>query len=66
MKTTTCRDGTLKNKPNKMGITPQHIHTIPTSCTILQTMVSYVPRGIVEGSGVDSAGCGVHADVHGD
>ena len=27
----------LKNQPNKMG-TPQHIHTIPTSCAILPTM----------------------------
>ena len=38
MKTSTCRDGTLKNQPNKMGTTPQHIHTIPTSCAILPTM----------------------------
>ena len=38
MKTSACRDGTLKNKPNKMGTTPQHIHTIPTSCAILPTM----------------------------
>ena len=33
-KTSACRDGTLKNQPNKMGTTPQHIHTIPTSCAI--------------------------------
>ena len=38
MKTSACRDGTLKNQPNKMGTTPQLIHTIPTSCAILQTM----------------------------
>ena len=37
-KTSTCRDGTLKNQPNKMGTTPQHIHTIPTSCAILPTI----------------------------
>ena len=37
-KTSACRDGTLKNQPNKMGMTPQHIHTIPTSCDILPTM----------------------------
>ena len=30
--TTTCRDGT---QPNKIGMTPQHTHTIPTSCAIL-------------------------------
>ena len=39
MKTSACRDGTLKNQPNKMGTTPQHIHTIPTSCAILPTML---------------------------
>ena len=38
MKTSTCRNGTLKNQPNKMGTTPQHIHTIPTSCANLPTM----------------------------
>ena len=38
MKTSACRDGTLKNQPNKMGMTPQHIYTIPTSCVILPTM----------------------------
>ena len=38
MKTSACRDGTLKNQPNKMGTTPQHIYTIPTSCAILPTM----------------------------
>ena len=29
LKTSTCRDGTLKNQPNKMhmGMTPQHFHT---------------------------------------
>ena len=32
MKTSACRDGTLKNQPNKMGTTPQHIYTIPTAC----------------------------------
>ena len=37
MKTSTCRDGTFKNQPNKMG-TPQYIHTIPTSCAIFPTM----------------------------
>ena len=37
-KTSACRDGTLKNQPNKMQTTPQHIHTIPTSCAILPTM----------------------------
>ena len=27
MKTSACRDGILKNQPNKMGMTPQHIFT---------------------------------------
>ena len=26
MKTNACRDGTLKNQPNKVGTTPQHMH----------------------------------------
>ena len=38
MKTSACRDETFKNQPNKMGTSPQHIHTIPTSCAILPTM----------------------------
>ena len=38
MKIGACRDGTLKSEPNKMGMTPQHIHTISTSCAILPTM----------------------------
>ena len=38
MKTSACRDGPLKNDPNKMGMTPQHMYTIPISCAILQTM----------------------------
>ena len=38
MKTSAFRDGTLKNQLNKMGTTPQHIYTIPTSCAILPTM----------------------------
>ena len=39
MKTSACRDGTLKNQPNKMETTPQHIYTIPTSRAILPTML---------------------------
>ena len=38
MKTSTCRDGTLKNQPNKIGTTPQYFYTIPTSCAVLPTM----------------------------
>ena len=41
MKTSVCRDGTLKNQPNKMGTTPQHIHTISTSCAILPTCYAH-------------------------
>ena len=37
MKTSACRDETLKNQPNKTGTT-QHIYIIPTPCTILPTM----------------------------
>ena len=35
MKTSACRDGTLKTRPNKIRTTLQHIHTIPTSCATL-------------------------------
>ena len=38
MKIGACRDETLKNQPNKMGTTLQHIHTIPTFCAILPTI----------------------------
>ena len=31
MKTSACRDGTLKNQPNYMEMKPQNFHTIPTS-----------------------------------
>ena len=43
MKTSTCRDGTLKNQPNKMGTTPQYFYTIPTSCAILPTTYTTKP-----------------------
>ena len=53
-----------------MGTTPQHIHTIPIHlvpfCQLWFVFVSYVHKGVVEGSGVGSGGCGVHVDVHGD
>ena len=52
-----------------MGLTPQHFHTIPTSCAILLPLqfvfVSCVERRVVEGSGVGSGRCVVHFDVHG-
>ena len=66
-----CRDGSLKNQPNWMGMTPQHFHTILTSCAILPPLtqiwfvfVSCVQR-VVEGSGVGSGGRVVHFHVHG-
>ena len=70
MKTNTCRDGTLKNQPNEIGMTPQHFYTIPTSCAILGTIrciVNCVHRFVlhVEGCGVSNAGCVVHI-VHGE
>ena len=43
METSACRDGTVKNQPNKKGTTPQHIHTIPTSCAILSTVNNTKP-----------------------
>ena len=49
-----------------MGMTSQQFHTIPTTFAILPRFmfVSDVRRGAVEGSGVGSAGCGMHVDVH--
>ena len=53
-------------------MTPQHFHTIPTSCVILPPLtqicfvfVSCVQRRVVEGSGVSRGECVVHFDVHG-
>ena len=68
MKTSACRDGTLKNQPNKMGTTPQHFYTIPTSCAILPTMLCVckcVHSKVVEGSWEGIAGCVAHVAVHG-
>ena len=33
------REGTLKNKPNKIGTTPQHIYIILASCAALPTIM---------------------------
>ena len=35
--TSTCRDESVKNQPNKTGTTLQYFYTIPTSCAILPT-----------------------------
>ena len=60
------------NQTRWKSMTPQHLHTIPTSCAILPPLgqicyafVSCVQKRVVEGSVVESAGCVVHADVHG-
>ena len=66
--------GALKtNQTRWESMTPQHFHTIPTSCAILPplTQICYVfvgsvQRRVVEGSGVGSGGCVVHFDVHGE
>ena len=54
-------------------MTPQHFHTIPTSCAILPPLtqicyvfVSCVQRRVVEDSVVGSGGCILHFDVHGE
>ena len=62
-----------KNQPNQMGMTPQHFHTIPTSCAILPPLiyiimfVSCVQR--IRGCGRQWGGqwwvCIVHFNVHG-
>ena len=60
-----CRDGTLKNQPNKMGMIPQYF---PPSLYLVSTMpcVSGVHRRVVEGSGVVIPGGVVHVYVYGD
>ena len=81
MKTSACRDGKLENQPNKMGMTPQHIHTIPTSCAILPTMFCVCYIGglwkvvgrvllcivhiVVHGVCCVAGGCNVVATEHG-
>ena len=69
MKTSACRDGTLKNQPNKMGTTLQHItpslHLVPF-CQLCFMFVSCVHSRVVKGSWEDIAGCIVHVDVHGE
>ena len=37
-KTSACRDGTVKNQPNEMGMTPKYFRSIPTFYAILPTM----------------------------
>ena len=64
MKTSTCRNGTLNNQLNKMGKTPQHLHTIPVPTMLC--VVSCVHRRVVEGIREGSAGCVVDVDVHGE
>ena len=61
------------NQTRWESTTPQHFHTIPTSCAILLPLaqihyvfVSSVQRRVVEGSGDSSGGCVVHFDVDGE
>ena len=71
MKTSACRDGTLKNQPNWMGMTPQYFNTIPASCAILPplTQLCFVCL-LVMCRGLQKAVwwvvLGVHVDVHGE
>ena len=56
MKTSTCRDGTLKNQPNKI-------------CELCLVFVTCVHRRVVlgmEGCGMSSTGCVVHVVVYGE
>ena len=70
MKTRACRDGTgtLKNHPNKMGTTQQHIYTIPLVpfCQLCFVFVSFVHSRVVEGSREGIAGWVLHVHVHGE
>ena len=62
MKTSACRDETLKNHPNKMGTTPQHIHTIPIFCVLCLLVVCIGGLWKVVGRVLL---CAIHVDVHG-
>ena len=61
-----CQVVSVIYQANKMGLTPQYFNTIPIPCAILPTMPYFccVHRRIMEGSGVGSAGCVVHVDMH--
>ena len=56
------------NQTRWESMTPQHFHTIPTSCGILPPLaqICYVfvslQRRVVEGIGVGSGGCVVHGE----
>ena len=65
MKTSACRDGTLKNQPNKMGTTPQQFTLVPF-CQLCFVFVGCVHSRVVEGSWEGIAGCLVHVAVHGE
>ena len=60
----------LKNQPNEMGTTPQHIHTYVPSlhlvpfCQLCFVFVSCVHRRVEKGSGRVLL-CVMHFDVHG-
>ena len=72
MKTSAYRDGVIKNQPNKIGTTPQHIYIIPTSCAILPTIYALCLlvvciAGLTLWKAVGGiAGCVVHVDVCGE
>ena len=64
-----ARYGTLKTNQTRLGMTPKHFHTIPTSSAILLSLtqicfvfVSCVQRRVVEGSVVGSGGCVVYGE----
>ena len=54
MKTSACRDGTLKNQPNKIGTT--YLHYPYYALCLLVVCIAGLWKAI--------AGCVVHVDVH--
>ena len=70
MKTSACRDGTLKNQPKKMQerhhntFTPS-VHLVPF-CQLYFVLVSCVHSRVMEGSWEGIAVWEVHVDVHGE
>ena len=66
MKTSICRDGTVKNQPNKMGTTfTPSLHLLPF-CQLCFVLVNCVHSRVVEGSWEGITGCVVHVDAHGE
>ena len=72
MKTSACRNGTLKpskldgNDTTTLSHHPHILCHFAATYTNVLCVCSCLQKRVVEGSGVGSAGCEVHVDVHGE